>query len=1064
MSKVTLSILFIAALAMTAALAAPDSVYIYTADWCNHRIVRVEDMVGMTSGSPIADKQVEYNIETVKFLRGNIPGAVYPMIDGLYPSGGPGEPALPMDAVRYELPGKWKISGLRLSSIRRREFEGEYFVGPNSEPVFVGQDIRKGLTYNIDKAIYSSNQPYPGTWIDYTAGYDGENTVVIARVYPLQWNPATKAIALLERAQIEIYGNRIEKNDSRNRPASIATNVIITTSEFAMQAENLRLLHGEWGAETEIAYCESIRAEYTPAEEPVHIPGYAHDSLRPYFLDAYDYDLARRIIAYLRDDSAHPLLESITILGDASDVPPSYYSYSPSLSDFEEWQVMVATDAFYASPDYDYIHNFGVGRLAAANPYQADTIIAKLGNTVYYATSNWMSKSYFSGGNTFRDPNEFPYYEGEAYVTNIHNSGYCDGLVTERSFSSEGGFTYLDWSSAWRRSDIGFYWIIAHGSGYGFAFDDHTDAMFGVADFLDYPASPPYPLFFDCSCTNGKFDQEIVSSMDTSITFAEAFIRGAGGGSMLVASTRIGAASAGYYIDGYETIIEPMRNLGLVGYMMVRVLSQSPKNCGEWFKRSMNYFVEESEVDSLEFARHTFFATIMHGDPAMPLPAIDTLPEHTARPEADIVSEVYDTTFRGIAAFFDSSGIVEITTFGGAAPIYAKVLDGRNESPMISSSVVTGGCFDFESPHKPRYNSVRIESADGKARWLYFLSDRGSIVPEGKLTDWDNSGIPPACSDPDDFAENYLELTELYAAIEGDYLYVAFPYNGVGDTIRGYVLCVDSKIGGAFENPDGDAVYTRVDFPTHGADYEIAFLLAYDWYGIPAASATYYYDYSDYLSEWQNVYSTAIDGIDNISYDDGTIEIAMNLDSLGVSDEVAVLVYSFPMSEVALPYYPSQDATPTNPGSYSSLTFTAIHNQLTEWLVLDLTGIRETSQLLPEEFALSAYPNPFNSAVKIIIDAPVGAIHELPLQVEIFDIAGRRVSVIARPKAAAISSNQGDCFVGQSPSRNDAKTEFIWQPDESLGSGVYLVRARFDDHRSLSGAETTTSKRIVYLK
>ena len=41
MSKVKLSILFIVALAMTAALAAPDRVYIYTADWCNHRIVRV---------------------------------------------------------------------------------------------------------------------------------------------------------------------------------------------------------------------------------------------------------------------------------------------------------------------------------------------------------------------------------------------------------------------------------------------------------------------------------------------------------------------------------------------------------------------------------------------------------------------------------------------------------------------------------------------------------------------------------------------------------------------------------------------------------------------------------------------------------------------------------------------------------------------------------------------------------------------------------------------------------------------------------------------------------------
>jgi len=127
-------------------------------------------------------------------------------------------------------------------------------------------------------------------------------------------------------------------------------------------------------------------------------------------------------------------------------------------------------------------------------------------------------------------------------------------------------------------------------------------------------------------------------------------------------------------------------------------------------------------------------------------------------------------------------------------------------------------------------------------------------------------------------------------------------------------------------------------------------------------------------------------------------------------------------------------------------------------------GIEEnSSSMKPQAFALSTHPNPFNSALTINIDAHVGAIHELPLRIEIFDIAGRRVSVIARPEAAAISSNQGDCFVGQSPSRNDAKTEFIWQPDESLGSGVYLVRVRFDSSQRPGEGQTVT-KRVVYLK
>ncbi|MBN1755188.1 T9SS type A sorting domain-containing protein [bacterium] len=103
---------------------------------------------------------------------------------------------------------------------------------------------------------------------------------------------------------------------------------------------------------------------------------------------------------------------------------------------------------------------------------------------------------------------------------------------------------------------------------------------------------------------------------------------------------------------------------------------------------------------------------------------------------------------------------------------------------------------------------------------------------------------------------------------------------------------------------------------------------------------------------------------------------------------------------------------------------------------------------IPGKFELLTYPNPFNSAV--YITAPAGA------GIEIFDVNGRRVSVIARPKATAISSNQGDYFVGQSPSRNDAKDEFVWQPDKTIGSGVYLIRAKI--------GEKSITRRAVYLK
>jgi hypothetical protein len=36
------------------------------------------------------------------------------------------------------------------------------------------------------------------------------------------------------------------------------------------------------------------------------------------------------------------------------------------------------------------------------------------------------------------------------------------------------------------------------------------------------------------------------------------------------------------------------------------------------------------------------------------------------------------------------------------------------------------------------------------------------------------------------------------------------------------------------------------------------------------------------------------------------------------------------------------------------------------------------------------------------------------------------------------------------------RAEFTWTPEKSIGSGVYLVRARFGDRE--------TTKRVVYLK
>jgi hypothetical protein len=90
------------------------------------------------------------------------------------------------------------------------------------------------------------------------------------------------------------------------------------------------------------------------------------------------------------------------------------------------------------------------------------------------------------------------------------------------------------------------------------------------------------------------------------------------------------------------------------------------------------------------------------------------------------------------------------------------------------------------------------------------------------------------------------------------------------------------------------------------------------------------------------------------------------------------------------------------------------------------TGIGEAYDAdKPAALALTAYPNPFNSAVAI--SAPASAV------IEIFDLNGRSVAKLPGG-------------------------EQIWTPEPTEGSGVYLVRAVSPD------GTFSDTKRVVYLK
>lgn len=116
-------------------------------------------------------------------------------------------------------------------------------------------------------------------------------------------------------------------------------------------------------------------------------------------------------------------------------------------------------------------------------------------------------------------------------------------------------------------------------------------------------------------------------------------------------------------------------------------------------------------------------------------------------------------------------------------------------------------------------------------------------------------------------------------------------------------------------------------------------------------------------------------------------------------------------------------------------------------------AVRETPK--PESFNFRAWPNPFNSAITFSIDASVGAYCNSPLQIEVYDVAGHLIQLLSEPDFMTPQVEVRGGIHREKPSTSSGG-DYVWQPNKSLGSGIYLVRATV--------GEKTATRRVIYLK
>ncbi|MCD6594956.1 hypothetical protein J7L68_04690, partial [bacterium] len=125
------------------------------------------------------------------------------------------------------------------------------------------------------------------------------------------------------------------------------------------------------------------------------------------------------------------------------------------------------------------------------------------------------------------------------------------------------------------------------------------------------------------------------------------------------------------------------------------------------------------------------------------------------------------------------------------------------------------------------------------------------------------------------------------------------------------------------------------------------------------------------------------------------------------------------------------------------------------WVVkLSPEGKITEDAIMPEQLAINVFPNPFNSSCAITVSYSAG-------------VAGNSVSTEGKQRnemTLKVYDLRGNAVWERSPDRDNRHREmsptsrtFIWQPDKTIASGLYLVRATMGDGR-------TAMKKVVLVR
>jgi Peptidase family C25 len=567
----------------------------------------------------VGSKTANVHTETLTFNVNPSACFIYPAPDGfdyvavedLEPFTERYAPQLPMKTFIVSLDRNAEVSGAEVVGGTYREVQQPVRIVP------VPWDAR----YKPDKELYQTKTFLPGKLLGYERGNDNQKQHVFVRFCPLQYVPGERKAFLVTKATLNLYWSHpaesVGARDAKTLAQGQRTRVRITDPEaecvilcpeaLQQQASRLSQFHtATEGIRSSVVTTEAIAAVYQSASDPP-FDGYTNRQLAGWnSITNYKYALAKKIVAYLRDQEAHPRLVYLTLLGDGLLLPPSYYFY---MGGMVGW---VPTDFFYASPDYDFVPNYRVGRLPVNDTAEAAQLVEKIIRWHKNARWDWFKNVCVAGGRLVDDDRM---YTCEMGCEEAIRQGLFDGMNVKRFYQSADRLEQPYIEPIFTTLGVGIFYYASHGSVSSLA----SRLQIEADDVMRYSANNRVPVVFADACSTSAFDLDLVNH-GCNLSFGEALLKSPAGGIAVFGGSRLTFSDRLFYYNQEQPVFAKLGGMqGLMHYALKSYRAGSD-TLGKLSSDALYTYIANNSLAYSAANRHTVFAFVLLGDPAFKIP------------------------------------------------------------------------------------------------------------------------------------------------------------------------------------------------------------------------------------------------------------------------------------------------------------------------------------------------------------------------------------------------------------------------------------------------------------